>query len=257
MVITQAQILAWLGHFVWPFMRTSGLVLTAPLIGSRYVPARVRVLVAAALALILAATLPHLPPLPPNPWHLIVYAGSNVLYGATLGFVMWVAVSAITVSGEMIGLSMGLGFARLTAPTTGTAMPVLSELMLWAGLMAYLAAGGPQWLIAALYHSFQTNPTATIPVGGWHAIALDGARMFTDGLWLALPVVIAGLAVNAVLGVVTALAPALNIFSVGFPLLYLMGMWLLLASSGDIQNVFSHAYSHTITLIGQLTRTGG
>ncbi|HYW76988.1 MAG TPA: flagellar biosynthetic protein FliR [Gammaproteobacteria bacterium] len=257
MVITQAQILAWLGHFVWPFMRTSGLVLTAPLIGSRYVPARVRVLVAAALALVLAVALPHLPPLPSNPWHLMVYAGGNVVYGATLGFVMWVAVSAITVSGEMIGLSMGLGFARLTAPATGTAMPVLSELMLWAGLMAYLAAGGPQWLIAALYHSFQTNPTGTIAGGGWHAIALDGGRMFTYGLWLALPVVIAGLAVNAVLGVVTALAPALNIFSVGFPLLYLMGMWLLLASSGDIQNVFSHAYGHTITLIEQLTRAGG
>lgn len=238
-------------------MRTSGLVLTAPLIGSRYVPARVRVLIAAALALVLAAALPNLPPLPNDPWRVMVYAGLNVAYGATLGFVMWVAVSAITVSGEMIGLSMGLGFARLTAPVTGTAMPVVSELMLWAGLMAYLAAGGPQWLVAALYHSFATNPSATIAPGGWHAIALQGGYMFVDGLWLALPVVIAGLAVNAVLGVVTALAPALNIFSVGFPLLYLMGMWLLLASSGDIQNVFSHAYEQAVSLVGQLTTLQG
>lgn len=257
MVITQSQILTWLGHFVWPFARTSGLVMTAPLIGSRYVPARVRVLVAAVLALVLASALPNLPPLPDDPWRVMAYAGANVFYGATLGFVMWVAVSAITVSGEMMGLSMGLGFARLTAPATGTVMPVVSELMLWAGLMAYLAAGGPQWLVAALYHSFSANPFAHVSSGGWHAIALEGERMFTDGLWLALPVVIAGLAVNAVLGVVTSLAPALNIFSIGFPLLYLMGMWLLLASSSDIQNVFEHTYQQSVNLVGHLTTAQG
>lgn len=252
MVITQSQVLAWMGHFIWPFMRTTGLVLTAPLIGSRYVPARIRLLVAVVIALVLDAALPHLPPMPNDPWQVMWMAGANVLYGATLGFIMWVAVSAITVSGEMMGLSMGLGFAKMSAPATGTSMPVVSELMLWAGLMAYLAAGGPQWLLAALYHSFAADPSASIPSGGWHAIALEGERMFVDGLWLALPVVIAGLAVNAILGVVTALAPALNIFSVGFPLLYLMGMWLLLASSGDIQNVFTHVYQHSAQLIGQL-----
>lgn len=252
MVITQAQVLNWMGHFIWPFMRTTGLALTAPLIGSRYVPARIRLLVSAVIALVLASALPHLPPLPNNPWHVMVLCAENIIYGATLGFVMWVAVSAITVSGEMMGLSMALGFARMSAPSTGTPMPVVSELMLWAGLMAYLAAGGPQWLLAALYHSFANDPAAHIPLGGWHAIALEGEHMFMEGLWLALPVVIAGLAVNAILGVVTSLAPSLNIFSVGFPLLYLMGMWLLMTSSGDIQNVFSHVYQQSANLIGQL-----
>lgn len=253
MVITEAQILAWLGHFVWPFCRCSGLVLTAPLIGSRYVPARIRVVVAAALALVLASALPDLPPMPANPWQVMAQAGSNVLYGAALGFVMWVAVTAITVSGEMMGLSMALGFARLSAPATGTSMPVLSEIMLWAGLMAYLAAGGPQWLVAALYHSFQTNPGAAMPGGGWHGIAEAGTTMFVDALWLALPVVIAGLAVNAVLGVITGLAPALNVFSIGFPLLYLMGMWFLVSTSVDIQHVFSDAYGQATSVIAHLT----
>lgn len=252
MVITQQQVLSWMGHFIWPFMRTTGLALTAPLIGSRYVPARIRLLISVVIALVLASALPHLPPMPNDPWRVMVMCGANVLYGATLGFVMWVAVSAITVSGEMMGLSMALGFARMSAPATGTSMPVVSELMLWAGLMAYLAAGGPQWLLAALYHSFANNPLGHIASGGWHAIALEGGRMFVEGLWLALPVVIAGLAVNAILGVVTSLAPSLNIFSVGFPLLYLMGMWLLLTSSGDIQNVFLHVYQQSADLVGRL-----
>ncbi|MGN8158750.1 flagellar biosynthetic protein FliR [Salinisphaera sp. RV14] len=248
--------MGWLGHFVWPFCRCSGLVLTAPVIGSRYTPARIRVLVGAALALVVAAAVPNLPPLPANPWQVMAQSGMNVLYGAALGFVMWVAVSAITVSGEMMGLSMALGFARLSAPSTGTSMPVLSEIMLWAGLMAYLAANGPEWVISALYHSFQTDPSGSIPIGGWHAMAEVGTRMFVDGLWLALPVVIAGLAVNAALGVITGLAPSLNVFSIGFPLLFLMGMWLLLSTMQDIQHVFLDAYQHATGVIVTLVGTG-
>lgn len=253
MVITDAQVMAWLGRFVWPFMRTSGLVLTAPILGSRYVPARARVLVSALLAVVLAASVPQMPVLAGDTWAVMFRAGANVIYGAALGFAMWVAVTAIAVSGEMMGLSMGLGFARLSAPATGTDMPVMAEIMLWSGLMAYLAVGGPQWLIAALYHSFLTNPLARIPAGGWHAIALEGEQMFVDGLWLALPVVVAGLAVNAVLGVITSFAPSLNIFSVGFPLLYLVGIWLLLGVSGDIQHIFAHAYEHSMQLVSHLT----
>lgn len=257
MVVTEAQVTGWLGRFVWPFMRTTGLALTAPVLGSRYVPARIRLAISALLALVLAASVPSLPALAGSTWQVMVRAGANVLYGATLGFTMWVAVTAIAVSGEMMGLSMGLGFARLSAPATGTDMPVMTEILLWSGLMAYIAAGGPQWLIAALAHSFITDPLAQIPTGGWHAIALEGKRMFEDGLWLALPVVVAGLAVNAVLGVVTGLAPSLNIFSVGFPLLYLVGIWILLAASGQIQGVFAHAYEHSVHIIGHLTVPSG
>lgn len=257
MVLTEHQILQWLGRFVWPFMRITGLVMSAPLLGSRYIPVYIRVLSAAMLGLVLASALTNLPPMPSDPWSVMVLSAMNMLYGATLGFIMWVAVSAITVSGEMMGLSMGLGFARLSSPSNGTEMPVVSEMMLWTGLMAYLAAAGPVWMIAALYHSFITHPLASIATGSGQAIARAGADMFVYGLWLALPVVIAGIAVNAVLGVVTAMAPSLNIFSVGFPLLYLVGLWLMLSVSGDIQTVFMHAYRHSAGLISHLVNYHG
>lgn len=257
MVVTEQQVLQWMGRFIWPFMRVTGLVMSAPLLGSRYVPVHARVLMAAMLGLVLAAALPNLPPVPADPWSVMVMATMNIVYGATLGFIMWVAVSAITVSGEMMGLSMGLGFAKLSSPANGTEMPVVSAMMLWAGLMAYLAAGGPIWMVAALYHSFVTHPFAQMATGSGQAIARAGADMFLYGLWLALPVVIAGIAVNAVLGVVTAMAPSLNIFSVGFPLLYLVGLWLMLSTSGDIQTVFMHAYDHAAGLISSLVNRSG
>lgn len=252
MTLTDAQLMAWLGAFVWPLMRMSGLVVTAPILGSRMVPTRIRILVALVVAAVMAMTLPHLPPFPAHIGQVMWLAASNVLYGAILGFVMTIAVSAITVAGEMMGISMGLSFARLSAPANGTPIPVMSDILLWAGLMAYIATGGPLWLLAAVYHSFALHPAAAIATGSWHAIALAGAGLFREGLWLALPVVIAGLAVNTVLGVVTSFAPSLNIFSVGFPLLYLVGIWALMLVSGDIQQIFGHAFQHSLGLLGQL-----
>ncbi len=252
MVVTEAEILAWLGRFLWPFLRLSGLFLTAPVMGSRYVPAQVRLGLSVLFALALGAALPHLPAFPANPWHAMIAGALQIAYGALLGLVMLVCVSVITVSGEMMGLSMGLGFARLSAPSTGVPTPVMSELMLWAGVMAYLAVRGPLWLMAAMHHSFQANPAGTLPLGSWHAVALFGQTLFTAGLWMALPVVIGGLAVNAVLGVVSALAPQLNIFSVGFPLLFLAGVWLLIATVGSIGGVFHYVFQQATNLIGHL-----
>lgn len=252
MVVTQAQLFAWLGLFVWPFMRMSGLVLTAPIIGSQYVPALARIMLAAVVAIVVGLTLKSVPPLPASMGGVMWMCATNVLYGATLGFVMLIAVSAITVAGEMMGLSMGLSFAQLSAPVNGTPMPVVSGMLLWAGFMAYLAVGGPWWLLMALHQSFVTDPTAVIALGGWHAVALAGEHLFSEGLWLALPVVIAGLAINTILGVVTAFAPSLNIFSVGFPLLYLGGVWLLLVASGEIQGVFEVAFRYAVELVDKL-----
>lgn len=249
MVVTQAQLLAWLGLFIWPFARVSGLLLTAPIIGSNYIPAKVRIAVAAAIAIAVGYSLRTAPPVPGHIGEVMAMCAMNVTYGALLGFVMLIAVSTIAVAGEMMGLSMGLSFAQLSSPANGTPMPVMSEIMLWAGMMAYLAAGGPWWLLTALHQSFVTDPTAVIRLGSWHALALQGTHLFSEGLWLALPVVIAGLAVNTILGVVTAFAPSLNIFSVGFPMLYLGGVWLLMVTSGEIQGVFNVALSRSIHFI--------
>ena len=67
MVVTEAQVLAWLGHFLWPFLRITGLFITAPFYGSTSIPSFVKALVAAAYAAALAAWLPNLPPYPGDP----------------------------------------------------------------------------------------------------------------------------------------------------------------------------------------------
>jgi flagellar biosynthetic protein FliR len=58
-----------------------------------------------------------------------------------------------------------------------------------------------------------------------------------DAVLLALPALAAGLVVNIVTGIANALASQLNIFSIGFPLLFLGGIWIVASSLFFIEPV--------------------
>lgn len=239
MVLDQTEILLWLGHFLWPFLRITGLFLTAPLYGSNLIPPMVKAILAAAYAVALALWLPDLPPFPAAPLPAI-YAGIvQIAYGALLGMVMQIAVAAIASAGEIAGLSIGLSFAELQFREANTPAPVLYDVMLWAGLLAFMAAGGPLWLFAALAHSF-AHGIGVAPLASWGGVAQLGATLFSAALGLALPVVAVALCVNLTVGLASVFAPSLNLLSIGFPLLILAGLGVITASLPAIGPAAAH-----------------
>ena len=157
MVLSEAQVLTWLGHFLWPFLRITGLFLTGPFYGSSSIPAAVKALIAAAYAAALAAWLPNLPPFPGDPISAIFAGLIQIAFGSVIGLTMQIIVSVVASAGELVSLSIGLGFAEMQMPGSAAASPVLYNLMFWAGLMAYISAGGPIFLFAAIAHSFQAG----------------------------------------------------------------------------------------------------
>ncbi|MGM0680206.1 MAG: flagellar biosynthetic protein FliR, partial [Pseudomonadota bacterium] len=61
MVITGSELTSLIGAFLWPLFRIGALVMSAPVFGARYVPVRVRLVVALAVT---ALVVPLLPPQP-------------------------------------------------------------------------------------------------------------------------------------------------------------------------------------------------
>ncbi len=226
MELTQAQILLWLGHFLWPFLRVTGLLLTAPVFGSSMVPNAVKAVLAVAFAAALAIFLPNLPAFPGDPASAI-YAGiTQIAYGAMLGMVMQIVVSAVAGAGEIAGLAMGLSFAELQFRESAGVTPVLYDIMLWAGLLGYMAAGGPVWLFAALAHSLQ-HGIGLRGIASWAALCAFGGTLINSAVCLALPVLAVSLCVNITVGLTTVFAPQMNLLTIGFPLLILAGLWVM------------------------------
>jgi flagellar biosynthetic protein FliR len=238
MVLTQPEILAWLGHFLWPFLRVTGLFLTAPLYGSPLIPSQVKAVLAAMYAAALAFWVPSLPPFPGDPAAAIYQGILQIGCGAAIGLSAQIVVFAVAGAGEIAGLSIGLGFAELQFREATTATPVLYDILFWVGMMAFLAAGGPIWLFAALAQSFGTGILNGGNVSEQSLLALGGT-IFSGAVSLAMPVLAVALSVNLTVGLLSVFAPQLNVLSIGFPLLILAGFWMLAGATPYLGGAFA------------------
>lgn len=225
--VTHAQLMTWLGSAFWPFLRMTGVFLTAPVLGSRSIPVLHRVLLSAIFSMCLGAWGGPWAPLPDSTF-VILYAGLiQIAFGAGIGLVGQVVVATVAAAGEIAGAAIGSNFARTSGLDQSSEPPILYNILNMTGVLVYLGAGGMFWTLLAVARSFQTSP-AGIP----SQLALQGLTAYVgvilgSGTILALPALAAALALSLSIGLANALSPNLNVFSVGFPILFLGGIWVI------------------------------
>jgi flagellar biosynthetic protein FliR len=226
---TDAQLNAWIAAFVFPLARILGLVAAAPVFNNAALPVRVRLALGLAVALALTPALPPLPDIAPDSWSGLMVLLREGLIGIALGFTMRLAFAAIDLAGELMGLQMGLGFAVFYDPQNATQLPVVAQLIGMLALLIFLALNGHLAMLALLAESFTILPVsaAPFPAAGWEILLRWGATIFSVGMLLALPLIAALLIANISLGVLTKVAPQLNLFAVGFPLTLIAGFAML------------------------------
>jgi len=173
---------------LWPLLRISAMLLTAPPFSTDAFNLRLRILLAAVLTWWV-----H----PMYVWpvlDLVSAAGvaeifNQVLIGAVMGLALQIVVAAIMVGGQAISSTMGLSMANLMDHNFGN-VPVLSQFLMVLGVLVFLALGGHLLLIQTLVESFRVLPvgqslSGTEPIGrliGWSTM------MFLGAVLLALPV---------------------------------------------------------------------
>lgn len=225
MTITTAEIAAWVGTFMWPFLRVGAMLMAAPLFGNMMIPVRVRVLFGVALTIAVMPAVGQVPAIEPlSPAGLLI-GFQQVLIGVAMGLLVSLAFQAATIAGEGISMTMGLAFAQMADPQTGASVPVLSQFLLIVVTLLFLAMGGHLMLIELTAESFRMLPVS--PEGLVRQDFFDlvswGSQMFVGALLIALPALAVLLTTNMIIGVMTRAAPQMNIFSVGFPITMLVG----------------------------------
>jgi flagellar biosynthetic protein FliR len=227
--VTEAQLDAWLAAFLFPLARIFGLIVTAPVFNNAALPVRVKLVLGLAITVAVAPALPAFPPVAPASWAGLAILVQQGLIGIVLGFTMRLVFAGIDLAGELIGLQMGLGFAVFYDPQNATQLPIVAELAGLISLLIFLALNGHLMMLALLAESFSVLPVgaASFHVGGWETLLRWAATLFSTGVLLALPLISALLIANVALGVLTKVAPQLNLFAVGFPLTLMAGFIML------------------------------
>ena len=240
---SEAQIMEWVTPLIWPFLRALFLFSALPVLGSRAVPARVRIGLAAFIAL---AAQPSLPPVPAvaldSPLAVMLIAQQAVI-GLALGFAVRVVFTAIEFAGEIIGLQMGLNFAGFFDPISASTATATNRLFGTMVAWLFIVINGHLLVIMALVDSFMAFPIGPEPFAFVRSTLPHqwGAEIFSTGLWVALPLISMLLFVNLVLGAITRVAPQINIFAVGFPISLSVGLLGLLAVTPALDVPFTMA----------------
>ncbi|KVU95839.1 flagellar biosynthetic protein FliR [Burkholderia ubonensis] len=252
--VTYAQLNAWLTAFLWPFVRMLALVAVAPVTGHASVPGRVKIGVAAFMALVVAPTLEAMPAVTVFSAQGIWIVVTQFLIGVAMGFTMQIVFAAAQAAGDAIGLSMGLGFATFFDPHASGATPVMGRFLNAVAILALLAFDGHLQVLAALAASFQALPVSAelLHAPGWRTLAAFGATVFQMGLLLALPVVAALLIANLALGILNRAAPQVGIFQVGFPVTMLVGLLLVQLMVPNMVPFFGHLFDMGLDAMGRV-----
>jgi flagellar biosynthesis protein FliR len=218
--LSSADINTWIASLLWPLARILGLIAAAPVLGNRSVPTTVKVSLGVLLALVIAPNVPKLPAADPMSYAGLLILVQEMLIGVAMGFTMRIVFSSIEMAGEISSLTMGLGFASFFDPNTQGRSSAISQFLALVATMAFISVNAHLVLLSALAESFHTLPVSGIPIngGGFKRVADWGARIFSAGLQLSLPIVAALLITNVALGVLTRAAPQLNLFGIGFPI---------------------------------------
>lgn len=252
--IAITPLIEMLSIYVWPFIRIGAFLMVMPLIGSSFTPVRVRLLLAVVLTIVIA------PVVPPAATRDVLSAAGLVMMiqeiaiGVALGFLVQLVFDAIALGGQVIGMSMGLGFAVFLDRERGVNIPVLGQLFLMLGMLVFLSMDGHLAMIQLLADSFYAWPIAvkglTLPAIA--EVLAWTAQLFVFALKIALPAITALLVVNLSFGVMSRAAPTLNLFAVGFPVAMLLGFAVIFLNMGVLVENVAEFIEQSLAMISRL-----
>lgn len=129
-------------------------------------------------------------------------------------------------AGEVVGFQMGLNFAAFFDPTVNSQSSAMGRFFSQLSLLLFIVTNAHLLVIGAFVSSFRAFPVGQPLILALSQMQLHqlGADIFTSAFWIALPVVGMLLFANLALGVISRVAPQMNIFAVGFPITLSIGI---------------------------------
>ncbi len=218
--------MAWLSPVLWPFLRVLALFTSAPVFSMRVIPVRTRIGLAFLVAVCAQAVLPEQPVISLNSREAAGAVVQQVGIGLAMGFAVRLVFAAVELAGEIIGLQMGLNFASFFDPASNAQVSAVARFFGNISMLLFVVINGHLMVLMAVVKSFDS-----FPVGGNFLQAIGqmrlhelGASLFSSALWIALPMIALLLFVNLTLGIISRVAPQMNIYAVGFPVTLTVGM---------------------------------
>ena len=253
-VLNDTQVILF--GLIW--LRMVSFVFSSAFLGSPSVNPPVKVLFSVVLAFIV---FPFAHPVNTDKQSLndflILLAGREILVGLILGLLTRFFFFALSMAGELISLSIGLGSAQVYNPFMGQSGQVIEQFFSLTGTVVFLALNGHHLFITALVQSFDVIPfcNLSLQLGGLAEVAQKFQEIFVIMIKIAAPVLATVFIVNLSMAIMGRAVPQLNVLVTSFPVTILIGLTVLIVSLPLMTIEMNMLMEHTSSELFKLMRS--
>jgi flagellar biosynthetic protein FliR len=190
---------------------------------------RIRGTVAVALAIGISPVAVGGAHIPTDPLTLGGLVLKELFIGAAFAFVIGALFAAISVAGTFLDTLIGFSYGSLIDPINGTNTTVLNQFYSMMGILIFVVIGGDAWVIEGMARTYDVVGVLQMPNVNSLIQGTDKAfvNIFFAAVELAGPVMLALILCDVAFGMVSRLAPQLNVFIIGFPVKIIVGLALI------------------------------
>ena len=230
--------------YLWPLFRITAMLMVMVVFGATSTPSRVRLMLSVAITVSIAPMLPPIANVELFALSSVFIIVQQILIGTAMGFITLMLVQTFVLTGQIIGMQTSLGFASMVDPSSGQQTPVVGNFFLLLTTLIFMAVDGHLLMIRMIVASFETIPISMegIDIQSYRELANWGSYMFGAALTMSISAIIALLLINLAFGVMTRASPQLNIFSIGFPVTMVSGLFILWLTLDPIMNHFDEVW---------------
>jgi len=247
---SESDLVAWLSPLLWPFLRTLAVFTSAPIFSSRAFPVRARIALAFFVALAAQPSLANQVVIGINDPGAFGAVMQQVGVGLAIGFSIRVVLAAVELAGEVVGFQMGLGFASFFDPAMNTQSSAVARFLAQMASFMFVVMNGHLLVLLTVVESFSVFPVDQNFLQALSQMKLYelGTDLFATGLWMSLPMVGMLMFTNLALGIVSRVAPQMNIYAIGFPITLSVGLIGLAATLPMLAEPFNALMSRTLDI---------
>lgn len=252
--LTEVQILI----FALVLLRMIAFVLSAAVFSMTSISMPVKILFSLVLTMILFPVVQVAPELPQSlDENLILLAGREVVVGLIIGFLTRLFFFAISMTGELISISLGLSSAQLFNPMMASQGGVIEQFYVLIGTIFFLLLNGHHLLISALAQSFELIAVGvpSFKTGPLVEIAAFGQELLILTLKMSAPVLVAILIANMAMGILGRAIPQINVLITSFPVTIMLGLIVMFVGVPLLVFEMNGLLDLTTTKLMQVLRT--
>lgn len=209
--------------FMLIMMRMNAMIMVAPFYSSDVIPFRIKALISFLVSLVIFPVVVSKGgyQIPGDMGGYALLVMQEVAIGLFIGFMVSLIFSAFQLSGEFFAVQLGFGINEVLDPVAQISVPLVGQFKNLIGLLVLLAMNGHHMMLQGVYRSYELAPIMSVQkafLGGLlKHVLYTFSGMFVVALKIALPIVGIVFLLEVSMGVLSKVAPQMNIMMLGFP----------------------------------------